>query len=633
MPVSNPVSNATETVAAADAEPHEGHAPIARSDLIRIGVVALAAGIVESHRWSVLGYSHLLGALAVLGGGYPIFKEAVRDIVERRMTMELSMTIALVAALAIGETFTALLITGFVLIAEVLEDLTVSRGRRAISRLLDFLPRHASLRTGGTLVEVHVEELRAGDRILVVPGSRIPADGTIMDGESSVDQAALTGESRPVDVTVGDHVLAGSINRSGAIDVEVKRVGPDTTFGRIVEAVEHASEHRAPIQKIADQLAGYLVYCAIAAAALTFAITRDPRATISVIIVAGACGVAAGTPLAILGAIGRAARFGAIIKGGIYLEALWSVDAVVLDKTGTLTFGDLRVKALYPSAGVSGTDLLEAAAIAESRSEHPIARAIVAHATRRGLTIREPGRFSYTPGRGVRATYGGEEILVGNSEFVTAGRFVDPLADASRSTTVFVIRGGRYLGSLALADVPRPEAQQAIAALHTLGIKTYLFTGDSPLATEHMARELAVDHVETGLLPDAKLTRVRELAKRQRVAMVGDGVNDAPALMAATVGVAMGSGTDVAKESADIVLIGDDLLKFVETLRLSRRTRNTIIQNFVGTVVVDTVGIGLAAAGFLTPAMAAFIHVASELLFILNAARLVPGRARLMASP
>jgi Cd2+/Zn2+-exporting ATPase/Cu+-exporting ATPase len=628
MRVSNPVSNAAETAPIAPAEPEGVHASVGRSDLIRIALIGVAAAMIGSRVWSAFGHPHMLGAVAVAVGGYPIFREAVRDIAHRRMTMELSMTIALVAALAISETLTALLITGFVLAAEVLEDLTVSRGRRAISRLLDFLPRHASLRSGDTLLDTPVDELRAGDRILVVPGSCIPVDGTVMDGESSVDQAALTGESRPVDVTVGDHVLAGSINRSGALDVEVERVGPDTTFGRIVEAVEHASERRAPIQKIADRLAGYLVYCAIAAAGLTFAMTRDPRATISVIIVAGACGVAAGTPLAILGAIGRAARFGAIIKGGIYLEALWSLDTVVLDKTGTLTFGDLRLKTLYPSSGASGTELLEAAAIAESRSEHPIGRAIVAHATRRGLTVREPVRFSYTPGQGVRATCSGEDILVGTSEFVTGGRFVDPLAEASGSTTVFVVRGGRFLGSLALADVPRPEAQQAIAALHALGIKTYLFTGDTPAATEHMARELAVDHFETGLLPDEKASRVRALAKRRRVAMVGDGVNDAPALMAATVGVAMGSGTDVAKESADIVLIGDDLLKFVDTLRLARRTRNTIIQNFVGTVVVDAVGIGLAAAGFLTPVMAAFIHVASELLFILNAARLVPGPAR-----
>jgi Cd2+/Zn2+-exporting ATPase/Cu+-exporting ATPase len=224
----------------------------------------------------------------------------------------------------------------------------------------------------------------------------------------------------------------------------------------------------------------------------------------------------------------------------------------------------------------------------------------------------------------VRAIYSGEEILVGSSEFVTGGRFVDPLADASGSTTVFVVRGGRFLGSLALADLPRPEAQQAIAALHALGIKTYLFTGDTPAATEHMAQELAVDHFETGLLPDEKLSRVRALVRRQRVAMLGDGVNDAPALMAATVGVAMGSGTDVAKESADIVLIGDDLLKFVETLRLARRTRGIILQNFTGTMLVDAVGIGLAAAGLLTPVTAALIHVTSELLFILNAARLVP---------
>ena len=315
MSVSNPVSNSAEAPPIAPAEPEGVHASVGQSDLIRIAFIGLATGIIGSGIWSAFGHPHILGAVAVAVGGYPILREALRDILHRRMTMELSMTIALVAALAIRETFTALVITGFVLVAEVLEDLTVSRGRRAISRLLDFLPRHASLRSGDTLVDTPVDELRPGDRILVVPGSRIPVDGTVMDGESSVDQAALTGESRHVDVRPGDHVLAGSINLSGAIDVEAERVGADTTFGHIVEAVEHASEKRAPIQKIADRLAGYLVYCAIAAAGVTFAMTRDPRATISVIIVAGACGVAAGTPLAILGAIGRAARFGADHQG------------------------------------------------------------------------------------------------------------------------------------------------------------------------------------------------------------------------------------------------------------------------------------------------------------------------------
>ena len=534
------------------------------------------------------------------------------------------MTIALVAALAINETLTALVITGFVLIAEVLEELTVSRGRHAISRLLELLPRRATLQGTGGPTNVSVDELRPGDRILVVPGACIPVDGAVIDGESSVDQAALTGESLPVDVASGAHVLAGSINLHGALGVMVETVGADTAFGRIVEAVEHAAESRAPVQRIADRLAGYLVYCAIGAALVTLTTTHNPRATISVIIVAGACGVAAGTPLAILGAIGRAARLGAVIKGGIHLEELWSVQAVVLDKTGTVTFGRLRVRTLYPSNGVTGAELLEAAAMAEARSEHPIGRAIVAYAASRGVVHREPTSFSYTPGQGVRAIVGSEEILVGNTGFVTGGRFFDPALETSGSTTVFVVRGGRYLGSLALADVPRPEAQRAIAGLRALGLKTYLLTGDSAPATERLARELYVDHFETGLLPDAKLARVRALASERPVAMVGDGVNDAPALSAATVGVAMGSGTDVARECADVVLIGDDLLKLVETVRLARRTRGIILQNFTGTVLVDTVGIGLAAAGVLTPVTAALIHVTSELVFILNAARLVP---------
>ncbi len=606
------------------ADDETSHPSIESADLARIALIGTAAAILGSHAWNAFGHPHLVGLAVTLVGGYPIFKEAIDNIVERRMTMELSMTIALIAALAIGEVLTALLITGFVLAAEVLEHLTVARGRRAIGQLLEFLPRQVHVRRDGQFVEVSIDQLHVGDRVLVRPGGRLPVDGVVVDGESSVDQATITGESLPVDMRPGSRVFAGSMNQSGALEIESERVGRDTTFGHIIDAVEHASQSRAPIQKISDRLAGYLVYCAMAAAVATFVVTRDIRSTISVIIVAGACGVAAGTPLAILGAIGRAARFGAIIKGGIHLEALWSVDTVVLDKTGTVTFGDVRVQSVYPAAGASARDVLEAAAIAESRSEHPIGRAIATYAAERGVVAREPVRFSYAPGLGVRALDGGEEILVGNSEFVTAGRLPELPESASGSTTVFVVRGGQYLGSLALADVTRPEAKRAIANLKRLGIKSYIFTGDSQAATERIARDLVVDGFETALMPDAKLARVRAMAQKGRVAMIGDGVNDAPALAAATVGVAMGSGTDVARDSADIVLIGNDLLKFVETLRLARRTRGIIVQNFAGTLLVDSVGIALAATGMLTPVLAALIHVSSELLFILNAARLVP---------
>jgi heavy metal translocating P-type ATPase len=624
MHVSNFASSPAKQFTTAPTERAGVRGSVARSDLIRIGAVGAAAAIVGYTPGISPAFRTTFGLIATAAGGYPIFREAIHDILHRRMTMELSMTIALVAALAINESLTALLITGFVLIAEALEELTVSRGRRAISRLVELLPRRATLQDIHGPKDVSVDELRPGDRILVVPGASIPVDGVVTDGESSVDQAALTGESLPVDVSLGARVFAGTINLQGALGVSVESVGADTTFGRIVDAVEHAAENRAPVQRIADLLAGYLVYCAIGAALVTLAITHNARATISVIVVAGACGVAAGTPLAVLGAIGRAARLGAVIKGGIHLEALWSVEAVVLDKTGTVTFGSLQVKTLYPSSGVTDAELIGAAAIAESRSEHPIGRAIVSYATSRGLAAVEPTRFSYAPGQGVRVTFGGEEILVGNAAFVTGGRFVDRTVDVAGSTTVFVVRGGRYLGSLVLADMPRPEAQHAIAGLRALGLKTYLLTGDSASATTRLARELDVDHFETSLLPDAKLARVNALASERRVAMVGDGVNDAPALSAATVGIAMGSGTDVARECADVVLIGDDLLKLVDTFRLARRTRSIILQNFAGTVLVDTVGIGLAAAAMLTPVTAALIHVTSELLFILNAARLLP---------
>jgi Cd2+/Zn2+-exporting ATPase/Cu+-exporting ATPase len=364
----------------------------------------------------------------------------------------------------------------------------------------------------------------------------------------------------------------------------------------------------------------------MAAAIVTFVVTRDVRAMIAVLVVASARGVTAGTSLAMLGAIGRAARSGALIKGGIHLEALWAIDTVVLDQTGTLRFGEVRVTTLYPVAGVSVREVLEAAAIAECRSEHPIGRAIIRYAAEKRIPQRQPRRFTDTPGEGVRALDGAEEILVGNSSFVTAGRLPEPLSDGSGSTMVFVVRGGRYLGSVAIADLPRPDAKRAIADLRALAVKTYLLTGDSGAATERMARDLAVDDFETGLLPDAKRLRVQSLAKTRRVAMVGDGADDAPALVAAAIGVVMGSGADVARDGADIVLLGNDLMTFVDTLRLARRTHAIILQNVVGTVIVDGVGIVLAAIGVVTPVMAAAIHVASALVFILNSGRLVPPR-------
>ena len=299
-------------------EPESEHA-FGWVEAVRIAVVALAAVAVRLHLWSPLPNVSLLGFLGVLIGGWPIFREAAENLAARRMTMELSMTIAIVAAAAISEFFTALIITLFVLGAEVLENLTVARGRRAIRDLLDFLPRLVTVRRAGAVREAAAEELRPGDSVLVNPGALVPVDGVVLSGHSFVDQARITGESMPVEKVAGSVVYAGTINQSGALEIRTERIGRDTSYGKIIEAVERAERSRAPVQRLADRLAGYLVYFALAAAALTFTVTRDMRSTISVVIVAGACGIAAGTPLALLGGVGRAARLGAIIKGGLYL--------------------------------------------------------------------------------------------------------------------------------------------------------------------------------------------------------------------------------------------------------------------------------------------------------------------------
>lgn len=611
---------------------HDHEHPFEWTEAVRIGFVAVTAALVWFRVWEPLETISLIGVVGLLVGGWPILKEAFENVLQRRMTMELSMTIAIVAAAAIGEFFTALIITLFVLVAEVLEGLTVGRGRRAIRDLLEFLPREVSVRRTGAIRTISAEDLNIGDAILVAPGGRIPVDGAVLSGHSFVDESRITGESMPVEKTEGTAVFAGSINQSGALEVQAERIGRDTSYGKIIEAVERAERSRAPVQRLADRMAGYLVYFALGSAVLTYLITQNIYSTISVVIVAGACGIAAGTPLAILGGIGRSARLGAIIKGGVHLETLGKVDTVVLDKTGTLTFGRPEVQAVVTVAGATPDDLLDAAASAELRSEHPLGKAIVAYALNRGRTVTEPEHFAYRPGRGIGARVGSSVILVGNQAWMQDNAVSIPgtlSAGVEAASEVYVARNGCLLGAIAVADTVRPEAKRAIEALHGLGIRTLLLTGDALPVAQAVGASLGIRDIKAGLLPEDKLARIQALVGQKRiVAMVGDGVNDAPALAAASVGIAMGSGTDVAQESADVVLLGNDLVRLVDTLRIARRTRRIIWQNFAGTLAIDALGIGLAAAGFLNPLFAAFIHVASELAFILNSARLLPAVAR-----
>jgi Cd2+/Zn2+-exporting ATPase/Cu+-exporting ATPase len=613
---------------------HDHEHGFAWPEALRIALVAFAAAAVWFRLWEPFRAVSVIGVAGLITGGWPILKEAFENIRERRMTMELSMTIAIAAAAAIGQFFTALVITLFVLVAEVLEGLTVGRGRKAIRDLLEFLPREVSVRRSGSVQVVAAEDLRIGEAILVAPGGRIPVDGAVSSGHSFVDESRITGESMPAEKTAGARVFAGSINQSGALEIRTERVGRDTSYGKIIEAVERAERSRAPVQRLADRLAGYLVYFALGAAALTYVITRDIISTISVVIVAGACGIAAGTPLAILGGIGRCARLGAIVKGGVHLEALGRVDTVVLDKTGTLTFGRPEVQRALPAEGASTEGLLEAAAAAELRSEHPLGKAIVAYAQAQGLRIREPERFHYTPGRGIAANVDGATVLVGNAAWIRDRGLSVPSSlenGEAASATAFVARENRILGVIAIADTVRREARQAVVALNEMGLRTVLLTGDNRSVAEDVARQLGITEVAAECLPEEKLARIRYLVKGEKriVAMVGDGINDAPALVESSVGVAMGSGTDVAQESADVVLLGNDLLRFAETVAMARRVRRTIWQNFAGTLVVDAAGMALAGFGLLGPLLAAFIHVTSELAFILNSARLLPRGGRL----
>jgi len=572
-----------------------------------------------------------LALAATLIGGYPIFEEALENLRKRRMTMELSMTIALVAGLCIGQFFTALVIAFFVLFAELVEGYTVGGGRRAIEKLIEALPRQVTVRRDGRERELTTQEVGRGEIIIIRPGSRIPADGEVRKGHSFVDQSSITGESLPIEKVEGSKVFAGTINKDGVLEVRVEKIGCDTTFGKIIQIVEQAEKSKAPVQRISDRLAAGLVYFALGAAMLTFVVTRNLTSTIAVIIVAGACGVAAGTPLAVLAGIGSAARRGIIIKGGLYLEQLSQIDTVVLDKTGTLTLGVPEVTSITTLNDASEDEVLQTAAIAEQHSEHPLGEAIVRRARERNIPLREYANLRYLPGKGLTCDDNGSEILVGSRALFEEHSVSVPAEFAAQcagarsagQTTVLVGRGRRIFGAVTLADQLRTEAMQAVIRLKSLGLRTILLTGDSSKTAKAIGDSLGVDEAIGDLLPQQKVEKVRELLRGGRkVAMVGDGVNDAPALAEATVGVAMGQGTDVALETADVTLMTSDLSRLSEVLAISKRCYRVIMFNFWGTIGVDTVGITLAFFGLLAPIVAALIHVGSELAFILNSARL-----------
>ena len=591
--------------------------------VIVVASCAVAVALGLTWPWPVVPVVAVAGLVL---GCWPILVTAWAHLRRRRMSMELSMLIAGVAAAAIGQWVTSLVITVFVLAAEILEDLSMDRGRDALTDLMAFLPDRVRVRDGDTVTSVPLGEVRPGQIVIVSPGGRVPVDGAVVAGRSNVDQSRITGESLPVDIGPGDTVFAGSINQFGALEVRAELVGADSSYGRIVEAVRRAQASAAPVQRLADRLAAYVVYFALAGAVVTLLVTRSLTATISVVVVAGACGIAAGTPLAVLAVIGRAARFGGFIKDGAHLEALSTVDTIIFDKTGTITVGAPAVVAVRPAGHLTEHAVLTVAAGAELYSEHPLGQAIVAHARARNITPADPESFRYEPGRGITAQVSGHRVCAGNGILVPDA---PPHPNPDGATAVHIGIDGAYAGTILLADTIRDSAPECVADLHRRGLRMLMLTGDQESSARAVAARLGIDDVRAGLLPEDKLAVLdAEHAAGHRIAMIGDGINDAPALGRANVGIAMGSGTEVARESADVVLISSDLMDLARTVTIARRARRVVMFNFIGTLVVDLTGMVAAGFGLFGPVIAALIHVGSETTFILNSARLIPGRRR-----
>jgi len=574
-------------------------------------------------------------ALAILLGGWPVFRGVLQAARGRQVTSHTLMTVGVVASIAIGQWTTAALIVFFMRFGAWLEDLTTERNRQALKQLVGLQPATAHLLRDGREIKVSVAEVAVGDVVLVRPGERVPVDGRVIDGQAPVDQAPITGESVPVDKAVGDPVFAATVAQAGFLKVEATKVAGDTTFDRIVRLVEEAESHKAPVQRFADRFSTYYLPSVLLIALGTYLVSRNVVSAVAVLVVACACAIVIATPVVVLASVGTAARRGLLIKGGSALEQLARIDTVVMDKTGTLTHGRPRVTDVLPLNGLAEPELLRAVAAVESRSEHPLARAIVGAATERGIAPTEPDGFAPLPGRGLTGSVGGQPWAVGNRRLL-AERGVALSDDqeeraraleAAGKTVFFAAAGGDVAGLVAVADTVRPEAKAALADLRRLGIRRLLLlTGDNERVAAAIAGELGVDY-RAELLPEDKIAAVKALqAGGARVMMVGDGINDAPALAQADVGVAMSvAGTAVAVEAADVALLRDDWRLVPEAIRIGRRGVRTIRQNLAFTALYNVAGLSLAALGVLPPVWAAAAQSLPDVAIMLNSARLLRG--------
>ena len=591
-----------------------------------------ASSLIFSMLKDSLSLSFDFAWVSIVLCGVPIVLEAIIGLVtEFDIKADVLVSIALIASICIGEYFAAGEVAFIMQLGSLLEDLTVARARAGIERLVRLTPQTARVLDGGEERIIPAEQVKVGDVVRVLPGESVPVDGVIVSGQTSVNQAVMTGESLPVDKSEGDEVSSGTVNQFGSFEMRATKVGEDSSIQRMIKLVQSADAGKAKIVGMADRWATWIVVIALAAAALTWIIAGELIRAVTVLVVFCPCSLVLATPTAIMAAIGNATRHGFLVKEGDALERLSKVRIVAFDKTGTLTYGQPEVVAVKSTNERYSEDSLYAlAAGAEKLSEHPLGKAIVRCY---GKALPDCSNFSMAPGRGVSAVVNGAKVLAGSAKLLEENGVV--IADAAGRaaaeylaqgcTVTYVAAEGELAGYVVLADRLRDESREMISRLMALGIQPVLLTGDNDRAANSIAGRVGIEQVRSGCLPEDKLTAIGELQQRGlNVCMIGDGVNDAPALKRSDVGIAMGGvGSDIAVDAADIALVDDEVRELPHLFGLSRRMMTTILVNLTFSMLLNFAAIALAIAGILNPVVGALVHNAGSVLVIVNSALLL----------
>lgn len=569
--------------------------------------------------------------------GIPLLYLAVWRIIHNpgisKISSALLICIAMFAAIAIGDLFAAGEVVFIMAIGALLEEATTNRAKKGLKKLISLAPTKGRRLKDGKEEMIPAEEIRQGDLLRILPGETIPVDGTILSGETSVDQSIMTGESLPVDKSVGEEVFCGTINRFGSIDISATKVGENSSLQKLIRMVQDAENKQSPMQRIADRAASWLVPVALLIAVLAYVFSGNIVTAVTVLVVFCPCALVLATPTAIMAAIGQATKHGVIIKSGEALEKMGKVDTIACDKTGTLTYGRLDVSDIISfEENISETELLALAASAEARSEHPLGKAIVAHAAAKEVTLTEAEDFKMTAGKGILAEVSGRRLMCGNEKFLTEngasiGQKVQAALERLRTqgkASILVADGRKCIGVIALADVLRPEAKDMVSRLADMDTRTVLLTGDHQKTADYFAKQVGISGVRAELLPEEKVQNIEKLQKENHtVCMIGDGVNDAPALKTADVSVAMGSmGSDIAVDAAEVALMSDDISKIPYLKRLSNATVRTIKASITLSMCINFVAIVLSLMEVLTPTTGALVHNAGSCFVVLIAALL-----------